>query len=381
MLKMMNTCKRIMWLVAMMMVVATSCKEESPDDNNYVYYMTIQSQVSLNLKDTDESQGSMADPSVDLLSKTVARLLKAVRDNESYQGDAKSKQAHLLMTCDSIYREYVDVNPVNHGKTVCFVKLIRVIDTDGVKSNAVTLQTYHFWSAQPIGDEDDDTPKPNQYLAKPDSLQAIDLGLSVLWASCNLGGKQPRDYGPHLAWGDPTGSLWSAQGIGRKNNAYTWNTSNYGGNNPPEDISGSALDVVTLNWGESWRIPTYAEARELVEQCQWKLRTYGDIKWYEVIGPNGNSIIMPLAGVYGDDLGNASARFHLGPLGVNETGIYWTASSCTTPGSTEHRGYAVNEGVITAWAFRFYSGYGDSSPEFVDLLRAYHMSIRPVHDK
>jgi len=59
----------------MMMVVATSCKEESPDDNNYVYYMTIQSQVSLNLKDTDESQGSMADPSVDLLSKTVARCV------------------------------------------------------------------------------------------------------------------------------------------------------------------------------------------------------------------------------------------------------------------------------------------------------------------
>jgi hypothetical protein len=214
------------------------------------------------------------------------------------------------------------------------------------------------------------------------SLKAVDLGLSVLWANCNMGAKLPRDYGAHIAWGDPTGRLWSGQGINWKNDAYTWNTTNYGGNNPPDDIGGSDLDVVAFNWSDGWRMPSYSEAKELCEQCEWKLQTYGDIKWFEVIGPNGNSIIMPLAGIYGDDL-SATPRFHRGPLGTNEMGSYWTSTSCPTPSTAEERGYGVNEGVITAWSFRFFANSENDSARlyFIDYVRGYHMSIRPVQNK
>ena len=376
--------KTLIWLIAIVVVFLPSCKgsDDVDDGSDYTYYLNIQSQVMLHLTDNAEDESGMAtNPEVDRLSRTIYFMKQAVNDNESMQGDNRVKEAALLMTCDSLYRNYTETHPENKGNVVCIVKLIRCRKINGTVMDVVTLKYYQFWFE---GDDDggDDNPSPNPYLAKPDSLKAIDLGLSVLWANCNMGAKQPRDYGAHIAWGDPTGRLWSGQGIGWKNDAYTWNTNNYGGNNPPEDISASDLDVVWFNWSDGWRLPTYSEAQELCEQCQWKLQTQGDIKWFEVVGPNGNSIIMPLAGIYGDDLSNPS-RFHRGPLGLNEMGSYWTSTSCATPSTAEERGYGVNEGVITAWSFRFFPSIEDDSARvyYRDYLRAYHMSIRPVHGK
>ena len=379
----MKTLNKAFWLVTLVVLVLFSCKdnEEVYDTGEYKYYLEIQSEVRLHLSDNAEDEEGMAvSPEMDRLSRTIYSMQMAVADNESQPGETKVKEAALLMKCDSLYWNYADMNPENKGKIICYVKLIRSrMKSDGTVMDAVTLKYYHFW-LENYNNSDDD-PSPNQALAKPDSLEAVDLGLSVLWANCNLGAKQPHDYGAHLAWGEPTGSLWSGQGIAWQNDAYTWNTNYYGGNNPPADIAETELDVVSLNWGDGWHIPSYSEAKELCEQCQWRLRIDGDTKWYEVIGPNGNSIIMPLAGLFGDDL-YASVRFHRGPLYTNELGSYWTSISCTTPSTAEERGYGVNEGVVTAWSFRFRTNNGDNlTPVFVDYLRAYHMSIRPVKNK
>ena len=383
----MSKFKNILWLIAVVALIAPSCKdgEDVYDTGDYKYYLTIQSQVRLHLADNAEDESGMAvSPEIDRLSRTIFYMQQAVLNNESMQGDTRTKEAALFTVCDSLYRNYADMNPANKGNVICFVKLIRSrMNSDGTTKDAVTLKYYQFWmeNYNGGGNGGSDDSSSNDYLAKPDSLKAVDLGLSVLWANCNIGAKQPRDYGAHLAWGDPTGMLWSGQGIRWKDNGYTWDTNNYGGNNPPADIAETALDVVTANWGDGWHIPSYSEAKELCELCQWKLQTWGDIKWYEVIGPNGNSIIMPLPGIYGDDL-YATYRFQVGPIGINEMGSYWTSSSCTTPGTAEERGYGVNDGVVTAWCFRFNSNNGDNlTPVFIDYVRAYHMSIRPVKNK
>ena len=382
----MSKSKNILWLLALVMAFLTSCKdsEDVNGGDDYYYYLNIQSEVRLSFKEEDEEQGTMTDSKYDLLSKTVMFMLKAVQENnESMKGDNRAKEAAMITTCDSLYRNYADMNPTSKGVLICYVKLIRcTLFPNGTIKNALPIKYYNFWYEMPENDGNDDGgSSPGDYLAKPDSLEAVDLGLSVLWANCNIGAKQPRDYGAHQAWGDSTGVLFSAQGIGWNDNGYTWNTDNYGGNNPPADISDSELDVVTKYWGDGWRIPTLSEAKELCEQCQWKLQIWGDVKWYEVIGPNGNSIIMPLAGIYRDDLYSAN-RFHIGPWYVNELGYYWTSTSCTTPGTAEERGYGVNDGVATAWHFRFNSNNGDDvTPVFIDYLRAYHMSIRPVKNK
>lgn len=381
----MNTIKKLMWLVAIAMLVMPSCKDnEDEPDGQTKYYLIIQSQVMLHLSDEAQDENGMAvNPEIDRLSRTIYFMKQAVVNNESMQVENSIKEAALFTTLDSLYRIYANTNPENKGNVICFVKLIRSrLNRDGTVKDAVALKYYQFWYEKyGHGGGDNGGDDSHDYLEKPEMLEAVDLGLSVLWANCNIGADQPRNYGAHLAWGDSTGILWSGRGIGWQDNGYTWNTDNYGGYNPPSDIAGTALDIVTVKWGEGWHIPTYDQALELCEQCQWKLQTYGDIKWYEVIGPNGNSIIMPLAGLYGDDV-SSNYRFQAGPYGVTEKGYYWTSTSCATPGTAEQRGYGVNEGVVTAWCFKFNSNDGDDlTPMFVDHLRAMHLSIRPVQDK
>jgi len=213
-------------------------------------------------------------------------------------------------------------------------------------------------------------------LQKPSTVEAVDLGLSVLWASCNLGASSPTDYGGYFAWGDPTGALWSADGISYDEQGYTWNTSNYGGNNPPADISGTDLDVVTVHWGDGWRMPTYAEMKELMNQCQWTKLEQGGIKWYEAMGPNGNSIDLPMGGLYYDPTGEKYARFLGGPAHVNTSAFYWTSTVSWTQNNM--RGYDIHPGVVTAWILLIGAG---ERRYLLDYVRAFHMPIRPVKNK
>ena len=239
------------------------------------------------------------------------------------------------------------------------------------------------------GSDDEPTPKqePDSVVkpevvsdfAMPDVNEAVDLGLSVLWSTCNFGAKTVGGHGGYFAWGDPTGKLYSGDGIdfSATTNSYSsWNTTNYGGKNPPENISGTALDVVTKHWGNGWRIPTLAEMYELRTKCQWSLVVNYSINRYQVTGPNGNSIIFPLSGMQGDTP-TSSERFSSGPFLVNSICYYWTSNTAST--KVSGRGYNVAENIVTSYAFVMNSNNGLSG--FVDHLRAYHMAIRPVHDK
>ena len=226
-------------------------------------------------------------------------------------------------------------------------------------------------------DDPDVVIEPPVYnLQKPSAVEAVDLGLSVLWSTHNLGASSPTDYGGYFAWGDPTGALWSGDGIGYDDQGYTWNTSNYGGNNPPADISGTELDVVSAHWGDGWRMPTFAEMKELRSKCQWTLLEQAGVKWYEVTGPNGNSINLPVAGLYYDPTGYPNARFRGGPAHVNKGAFYWT--STVSWSQSNLRGYDIHPGVVTAWCLLVEI---EGRNYYLDYVRAFHMSIRPVHDK
>lgn len=147
--------------------------------------------------------------------------------------------------------------------------------------------------------------KGNQILTAakswPTDEKAVDLGLSVKWASCNVGANSPADYGGLYGWGDPSGTLtyqpWNKNYpnyIEKKDQCIAL----YGGENPPADISGTALDIATAKWGAPWRLPTYSESIDLVEKCYWKETVYMGVKGLLVIGKNLNSIFLPYSGFY-----------------------------------------------------------------------------------
>ena len=113
----------------------------------------------------------------------------------------------------------------------------------------------------------------------------VDLGLSVLWATCNVGASSPSDYGNNYAWGETkTKSSYTEE------NSKTYNVD-------MPDISGKPkYDAATANWGGGWRMPTKEELKELVDNCSWQWTSKGGHRGCKVTGPNGSSIFLPAVG-------------------------------------------------------------------------------------
>lgn len=116
---------------------------------------------------------------------------------------------------------------------------------------------------------------------RPTTAEAVDLGLSVKWASFNVGATSPEEYGGLYGWGDPTGNLT------------TENLDDYPSATPPSSICGTEYDIATANWGKEWRMPSQAECEELASKCAWEWSIVNGINGMTVTGTNGNSIFLP----------------------------------------------------------------------------------------
>ena len=130
----------------------------------------------------------------------------------------------------------------------------------------------------------------------------VDLGLSVKWATCNVGANNPEDYGDYFAWGETTTKdtyNWSTYKWcnGSSSTLTKYNTSSsYGGLDNKKQLELSD-DAARANWGGSWRMPTDAEWTELREQCTWTWTTQNGVNGRKVTSKtNGKSIFLPAAG-------------------------------------------------------------------------------------
>ena len=179
----------------------------------------------------------------------------------------------------------------------------------------------------------------------------VDLGLSVKWATCNVGATSPEDYGNYYAWGET-----STKERYDEDNCPTYGLS-YSQLQSQGYIDGeynltTQYDAATTNWGGNWRMPTYAEQNELLNNCTWIWITINGVNGYKVVGPNGNSIFLPPAG----DRGGSSLN------SAGSGGRYWSSTPIGY-----YDGY-------NACGLSFRSGYQYVS----DYNRGYGQSVRPV---
>ncbi len=167
-----------------------------------------------------------------------------------------------------------------------------------------------------------DSPADYNTVAKENGHEYVDLGLSVKWATCNVGAASPEDYGDYFAWGETSPKSiynWSTYKwcADDENNMTKYCTdSKYGkvDNKTQLDLSD---DAARVNWGGSWRMPTHDEITELIYSCKWTWTTQNGVKGYEVISKiNDNSIFLPTAGYR-----------YVGNLDCEGTyGYYWSSS-------------------------------------------------------
>ena len=185
-----------------------------------------------------------------------------------------------------------------------------------------------------------DNPKPT----------AVDLGLSVKWASFNLGASTPEGSGDYFSWGETA-----------PKSSYSWSTYAYGQSKTGPfseyvlDPSFGTVDYKTVLdleddaahaiWGDAWRIPSKEEVQELRDNCTWTWTTINGVNGYKVSSSiTGNSIFLPAAGMMsGSKVQNSGTE-----------GDYWSSSIYTAESCSSWSPYFTASEFSTGDCYRYF---------------------------
>ena len=229
-----------------------------------------------------------------------------------------------------------------------------IIDLHRLQPNRVYSGTIHYVPAEEYN------PRIKTQSAQEDAssiiYQYVDLGLSVMWATVNVGATNPEDFGYYVPWGKPSPCIiYNWYKYPYSNGSHTTLTK-YNNKTDYGIVDSLAIleekdDVATAKWGGNWRTPTDEEWTELRTICTWTWTTKNGVKGYLVTGTNNNSIFLPAAGIY----------FNNNLKHVYNQGFYWSSSL-----NRQH--------PDAAWGISFDvtgvdRGYGQ---------RCYGRSVRPV---
>ena len=149
--------------------------------------------------------------------------------------------------------------------------------------------------------------------------EAVDLGLpsGTQWATCNIGAASPEQVGAYFAWGQTDLRATDA--------TYTWEAlglreQDCGTAADPvknQNICKTTRDAARALWGKEWSMPSWAQARELVSNCEWHFVRRGGVAGYQVRSlRNGASIFLPATGL----------RTGTETASIGSFGSYWTGT-------------------------------------------------------
>ena len=168
----------------------------------------------------------------------------------------------------------------------------------------------------------------------PSPYECVDLGLSVKWATFNVGATVPEESGDYFAWGELEAKseyYWANYRFytsGSENSNVNdvkfskYNTVNDRGTVDNKTTLDAEDDVAHMIWGGNWRMPTEAEFTELMYECTWTRIIQNGVKVTKVTsnktGYTDRFIILPAAGYMGGT--------SLIDIGKYAYGRYWTSS-------------------------------------------------------
>ena len=217
---------------------------------------------------------------------------------------------------------------------------------------------------------------------------AIDLGLpsGTLWACCNVGASNPNEFGDYYQWG-------ATEPIGNTNLGYFGELT---------ELGGTEYDISHLLLG-GWQTPSATQLYELYEECDFKAMVVynsqemvstvtipaganpDDLKSFlKVIGPNGNSILLPAGGMKtsGDDYLELPCENVKNTNYYQSWGNYWTSSAGTFYDMDENQ---FDGSYFLRFRVDFYSKVQNNRAGLLTGIygttNGVGMSIRPVTQK
>lgn len=166
--------------------------------------------------------------------------------------------------------------------------------------------------------ENDGTNSSTNATSKYFGHEYVDLGLSVNWATCNVGANNPSDFGDYFAWAETkTKSIFSLENykyLTISSDGKYVTITKYKGNGTNGDGLDRLLgsdDVARVTWGGTWRMPSEDEANELIRNTKISKETINGNNVIRFTAKNGNSIVIPLAGFKTDDLVAQNQYFYV----------------------------------------------------------------------
>ena len=136
-----------------------------------------------------------------------------------------------------------------------------------------------------------------------DRHESVDLGLSVRWATTNIGARKPSDYGTYYAWAEVESKDFFGSGNYKYGNGEPYTKYEPREWYPTKDgrkVLEPVDDAATANWGNGWRMPTKKEMEELIAYCTWEWTTvngvYGAKVYSKVEGLEDQYIFLPASG-------------------------------------------------------------------------------------
>lgn len=186
-----------------------------------------------------------------------------------------------------------------------------------------------------------------------------DMGLSVKWASSNLGATSPEQSGDYYAWGEvntKTQYNWhSYKWSGDEYFTQTkYNTKYDFGKVDYKTVLEKTDDVAYYRLGGKWRIPNLQEWYELFEKCIWQPAIFKSVNGLLVTSKiNDNQLFLPFSSMrFNDKLGDPG-----------KFGFYW--SSSLEPNNPDQ-----------AWS----ADISKKGKHMIAIMRYRGYSIRPVLD-
>lgn len=211
--------------------------------------------------------------------------------------------------------------------------------------------------------------------------EAVDLGLSVKWASFDVGATKPGEVGWFVSWGEtaPKDTYYKWENYAwcnrSPNDLTKYNFKESFGSNPdyrvalkPED------DIAYVQFGGDWHVPTTEEVQELIDS-PYLTQSVVNVDGIDCLKltstKTGQSILFPAGG-------NCSDTWR--PKGENYAGYYWTAEiEYTTLLFQLEASQPSNASCLMVSPEVSTSSF--SSMWMPKLPRAYGMNVRAVYGK
>lgn len=214
---------------------------------------------------------------------------------------------------------------------------------------------------------------PTIYNTEEHNKIAVDLGLSVKWASCNIGANNPEEFGNYYGWGEPTGTdvfEYTGTPVGELNKRFPNRTY---GTPPPLSIVNTSNDIAKRNWGGEWRMPTKEEAQELLDKCKIVFTTSDGRKIVKIVGPNGNFILLPSAGFFDGTGGNWKLKYDKYSIYIYTGELFYDVSTYE---------YADNQAAYIFIGDSYEEGYKQVKVKGISSIERYRMlPVRAVMSK